>query len=102
MSDAAPASAVALRLYVAGSDVRSLQAINRARTLVANLRGGTAELEVVDVLEAPELAERDRILAAPTLMRRMPPPPLKVIGDLGDLDELARQLGLDPLREPAA
>jgi circadian clock protein KaiB len=93
---------VALRLYVAGSGVRSLQAIDRARALVANLRGGAAELEVVDVLESPAVAERDRILAAPTLMRRTPPPPLKVIGDLADLDELARQLGLDPLREPDA
>ena len=59
---------------------------------VVDARGGTVALEVVDVLERPDLAERDAVVATPTLLRLAPEPVLRVIGDLEGDDELLAHL----------
>ena len=72
----------------------------RAQNAIANLRRicdeqlrGEYELEIIDVLEHPELAESDKILATPTLIKQLPPPLRRVIGDLSDKDKVL--LGLE-------
>jgi circadian clock protein KaiB len=75
-------------------------ATQRAETAIANLRriceqelGGQYQLEIIDVLEHPQLAEDDKILATPTLIKQLPPPLRKVIGDLSDKEKVL--LGLE-------
>jgi circadian clock protein KaiB len=72
----------------------------RAQAAIANLRriceqelGGRYQLEIIDVLEHPQLAEDDKILATPTLIKQLPPPLRKVIGDLSDKEKVL--LGLE-------
>ena len=74
----------------------------RAEKAIANLRRiceedlrGQYELQIIDVLESPELAEQDKILATPTLIKQLPPPLRRVIGDLSDKDKVL--LGLEVL-----
>lgn len=100
-------------LYVAGNSARSQRAIHNLRQIVDSGLSGLCEFEVVDVLESPELAERERILATPTLLRDSPPPRRRVTGDLSNLEQVfgfiapelrlgadaARQLPTQPLRE---
>jgi circadian clock protein KaiB len=74
---------------------------------IANLRricdedlGGNYTLEIIDVLEHPELAESERILATPTLIKQLPPPLRRVIGDLSNKEKVL--LGLDVWSQPPA
>lgn len=72
-------------LYVAGHTSRSQQAIaNLRRVCEEAFPSGQYELRIVDVLECPELAETAKILATPTLIKELPPPPRRIIGDLSD------------------
>jgi len=85
-----------LRLYVAGSTPKSLAALaNLTRLCEAHL-AGQYDLEVVDLLEHPNLARTDQILAIPTLVRTLPEPIRKVIGDLSSLDRVLVGLGITP------
>ncbi|MBO1079898.1 circadian clock KaiB family protein [Roseomonas haemaphysalidis] len=77
-------SAPRLRLFVAGGNPRSLRVIEAVRALCQSRAGMAAELEVVDIYQQPELAERDRVLAAPTLLRLSPLPERRLVGDLSD------------------
>ena len=77
-----------LRLYVAGESTRSRNALENLRRLVDSGRPGPCEVEVVDVLEHPELAERERILATPTLLKVSPAPRRRIIGDLFDAEQV--------------
>ena len=83
-----------LRLYVSGQALNSRTAIRNLESLRSRI-GGDAQVEVVDVRERPELAEEDRILATPTLVRREPEPVRKIIGDLSDIDRVVAGLELD-------
>ena len=85
-----------LRLYVAGESSRSRNALENLRRLLDSGRPGPCELEVVDVLAHPELAERERILATPTLLKVFPLPRRRIIGDLSDLEEVLQLVA--PLR----
>jgi circadian clock protein KaiB len=85
---------VALRLYVAGGTAPSAQARSQLETLRQQLGGDRWEVEVVDVFDRPDLAEEDRILATPVLVRLLPPPRLSVIGDLSDWRAVAAILDL--------
>jgi circadian clock protein KaiB len=81
-----------LRLYVTGSTLLSLRAIEN---LEWSLQQGLAEIydcEVIDVLEHPEIAAEDGIFATPALVRRKPPPVRKLIGDLSDRELVLRSL----------
>jgi circadian clock protein KaiB len=82
------------RLYVAGATERSSAAEANLRALCESRLAGGYELEIVDTREQPALAEEQRILATPTVVRLTPPPQRRVIGDLSDLRRAAYALGL--------
>ena len=77
-----------LRLYVAGQSPRSLSAFANLTRLCEEYLAGRYEIEVIDLLEDPARAQTDDIVALPTLVRRLPAPLRKVIGDLSNLDRV--------------
>jgi circadian clock protein KaiB len=83
-----------LTLYVSGASPRSAEALETVRRLCDEALPGQVELEVVDVGAEPALAGRDRIVAVPTLVKRLPAPPRQLVGDLADVDRLRAGLGL--------
>lgn len=85
-----------LTLFVAGQTARSNNAAAAIRGICARLPGG-CEVTIVDVLERPRLAEEEKILATPTVIRRWPLPLRRVIGDLSDVDKVVFGLDLPPL-----
>jgi circadian clock protein KaiB len=82
-----------LRLYVVGGTSRARNAEQQLRALCAS-RPGRYEIEVVDLAQAPDLADAERIVATPTLDRLEPLPRLRVIGDLGSPERLSTVLDL--------
>lgn len=91
------------RLYVAGQTERSRVALANLRLLCENHLKGRYELDVIDAAERPDLAEEERILATPVVIRVAPLPQLWVIGDLSDHRRAAAALGLpgpDELPDP--
>lgn len=82
------------RIFVTGGSLRSQRAAANLRSLCAAALGDGFAIEVVDVLERPELAEQERIIATPTVQRLSPPPSRRVVGDLSDFDLAAVALGL--------
>jgi circadian clock protein KaiB len=92
---AAQGTSLTLRLYVSGQAVNSRTAIRNLEALRGELAGHAA-VEIVDVRERPELAEADRILATPTLVRLEPTPVRKIIGDLSDIERVL--VGLEIVR----
>lgn len=94
-----PADAWNLRLYVAGQTPKSLQAFANLKALCETHLAGVYRIEVVDLLERPDLARRDQIVAIPTLIRRLPEPVRKIIGDLSNTDRVLVGLEIQP-RKP--
>jgi circadian clock protein KaiB len=82
-----------LRLYVAGATHKSAQAIRNIRAICEERLPGRYALEVVDVYQEPQLAKEDQILAVPTLIKRLPLPMRRLLGDLSNKDRVL--LGLD-------
>jgi circadian clock protein KaiB len=82
------------RLYVAGRTARSQAAVSNLRFLCESHLPSRYEIEVIDAIERPDLAEEARILATPTVVRLAPVPQLRVIGDLSDHGRAANVLGL--------
>lgn len=82
-----------LRLYITGRTPQSQRAIENLRLICESELKGNYEVEVIDVLEHPALAENEKILATPTLVKRLPEPVRKIIGDLSDREKVL--LGLD-------
>jgi len=82
-----------LRLYVAGQTPKSLAAFANLKRLCEERLKGHYTIEVVDLLLKPQLAKDDQILALPTLVRRLPPPIRKIIGDLSNTERVL--VGLD-------
>ena len=93
-------SAIQLKLYVAGRTPRSESAAARVRQLFEDVLEATYEMTVIDVLELPGLADEDKVIATPTLIKVVPPPVRRIVGDLSDLEQVARWLGIDEI--PAA
>jgi circadian clock protein KaiB len=91
-----------LTLYVSGASPHSAQALETVRRLCDEELPGQVELLVVDVAENPDLAARDRIVAVPTLVKRLPAPPRQLVGDLADIDRLRAGLGLGPAVPPTS
>jgi circadian clock protein KaiB len=89
---ALPRAPYAFTLYVTGQTVRSERAVATLRWICERLGG--CELTIVDVLERPDLAEDEKVLATPTAIRRRPLPTRRVIGDLSDTDRVILGLGL--------
>ncbi len=93
---ASPQETWELRLYVTGRSPKCLQAIENLRLVCEQYLQGRYHIDVVDLLDNPHLAAYDQILAVPTLVRRLPPPIRKVVGDLSDTDRLLAGLELPP------
>jgi circadian clock protein KaiB len=89
-----PACRWALTLYVNGASANSIRAIENARLFCEEELGGRADLEVLDVQQHSALAARDEIVAVPTLVRHLPAPPRRIVGDLSDLVRLRLEFGL--------
>ncbi|WP_075359023.1 circadian clock KaiB family protein [Caballeronia sordidicola] len=85
-----------LRLYVAGETPKSLAAIRNLRALCATHLAGKFSIEVIDLRVNPQLAAADQILAIPTVVRHLPSPLKKVIGDLSDTERVLVGLDLRP------
>lgn len=83
-----------LRLYVAGSSGRSLTAQENLKRICDEHLKGRYFLEVVDIHQTPHLAEKDRIFATPTVVRKSPDPQRKIIGDLTNEEQVLAGLGL--------
>jgi len=90
-----------LKLYITGRSPRAERAIANLKRLCKDELEGCYELEIIDVLEHPELAENDRILATPTLIKQLPPPLRRVIGDLSNRDKVLLGLDVRPRDERA-
>jgi circadian clock protein KaiB len=90
---------VHLRLYVAGQTPRSLAAISNLKAICDKHFAEKYEVEVIDLLKNPTLAKDHQILAIPTLVRKLPIPVRKIIGDLSDTERVL--IGLD-IRQPGA
>jgi circadian clock protein KaiB len=88
-----------LRLYVAGQTPKSLTAISNLKTICEEHLAGRYTIEVIDLLVSPQLAEGDQILALPTLVRRLPPPIKRVIGNLSDTERVLVGLDIRPLED---
>ena len=86
-----------LRLFVTGRTPQSQRAINNLRAICETDIQGAYEVEVIDVLEHPQLAENDKILATPTLVKRLPEPIRKIIGDLSDREKVLLGLNVEVL-----
>ena len=85
-----------LRLYVAGQTARSLAALANLQRICDEHLEGRYRIEVIDLLEHPQLARGDQILALPTLVRKLPKPIRKLIGDLSDRERALVGLDLRP------
>ena len=86
-----------LRLYVAGQTARSMTAFANLKRIAEEHLHGRYRIEVIDLQKHPELADQDSILAMPTLVRRLPPPLRKIVGDLADTDKTLKALKLVPV-----
>jgi circadian clock protein KaiB len=85
-----------LRLYVAGQTPRSSIAFDNLKRLCEERLKGHYIIEVIDLLKNPRLAKDDQILAIPTLVRRLPPPVRRIIGDLSNTESVLVGLDLRP------
>ena len=87
-----------LRLYVAGQSARSQAALRNLEAICEEHLAGRYRIEVIDLLKHPQLARGDQIVAVPTLVRHLPPPMKKIIGDLSNADRVLVGLDLRPRR----
>ena len=82
-----------LRLYVAGQTPKSVNAIINIKKICEENLQGHYELEVIDLYQQPQLAQGDQIIAVPTLIKKLPPPLRRIIGDMSDTERVL--VGLD-------
>ena len=90
-----------LRLFVAGNTAKSTQAIENIREVCEKNLKGRYTLEVVDIYQQPELARGEQIIAAPTLIKLLPPPLRRIIGDLSSVDRILVGLNLKSIDDQA-
>ena len=90
-----------LRLYVAGKTPKSVNAINNLNKYCEEYLQGRYKIEVIDLLLHPQLAEGDQIFAVPTLVRKVPVPIRKIIGDLSNEEKVLVGLNIVPLKQAA-
>jgi circadian clock protein KaiB len=87
-----------LRLYVAGQTPKCIRAFANLKRICEEYLAGRYHIEMVDLLQNPQLARGDQILAVPTLVRRLPEPMKKIIGDLSNTERVLVGLDLRPAR----
>lgn len=85
-----------MRLYVAGQSTRSIAAIANLRRICDEHMPGRCTIEVIDLMRNPELAKADQIVAIPTLVRKLPEPARRIIGDLSVTEKVLLSLDLAP------
>ena len=85
-----------LRLYIAGQTPRSIKAFANLKKISETHLTGKYRVEVIDLIQSPQLAAGDQILAVPTLVRRLPEPVRKIIGDLSNTDRVLVGLDIRP------
>jgi len=85
-----------LKLYVAGQTAKSLQAFVNLKRICEEHLAGEYQIEVIDLLKNPQLAKGDQILALPTVVRKLPEPVRKIIGDLSNTERVLVGLDLRP------
>lgn len=83
-----------LRLYITGTTPKSTRAVHNLTKLCQERLAGRYDLEVIDIYQQPALAQAENILAVPTLVKKLPLPVQKLIGDLSNAQQLAARLGL--------
>ena len=88
-----------LRLYVAGQTPKSMAALANLKKICEEHLHGVYDLEVIDLIKQPQLAQGDQILAIPTLVRRLPHPVKKIIGDLSNSERVLVGLDIRPADE---
>jgi circadian clock protein KaiB len=88
-----PGGKYILRLYIAGLTPKSIRAFDNLKKICEEHLQGKYIIEVVDLVENPHLAKKDQIIALPTLVKQLPPPVKKIIGDLSDTERVLK--GLD-------
>jgi len=96
MATAQKAEKWELRLYTAGQSPKSLTALHNLKRLCEEHLAGRYQIEVIDLLKDPRLAKDDQIVAVPTLMRKLPEPLRRIIGDLSDTERTLVGLQLRP------
>jgi len=87
-----------LRLYVAGETPKCVQAFQHLKRICEEHLQGRYSIEVIDLLKNPTLAQGDQIIAIPTLVRQLPPPVKKIIGDLTNTERVVVGLNLIPIK----
>lgn len=85
-----------LKLYITGHTSRSVRAIHNLRRICEEELAGRYQLQIIDVLDHPQLAEDERVLATPTLVKQLPEPLRHLIGDLSDKERVLVGLDLRP------
>lgn len=95
-SDSGKLSSWNLRLYVAGQTPRSITAFQNLKNICEEYLKGQYNIEVIDLMENPTLARGDQILAVPTLVRKLPQPIRKIIGDLSNTERVLVGLDIQP------
>jgi len=88
-----------LRLYITGKTPKSERAIANLKELCEKELKGIYVLQIIDVLESPQLAEDEKILATPTLIKDLPPPLKRIIGDLSNSERVLLGLDLSPVQD---
>ena len=86
-----------LLLYIAGQTPKSIKAISNIKQYAETYLEGKYSIEIIDLLQNPQLAESDQILAVPTLVRRLPEPIRKIIGDLSNEEKVLVGLNIKKL-----
>jgi circadian clock protein KaiB len=97
-AQAAPAEHYVLRLYVTGMTTRSARAVKNLQAICNEYLEGRYDLEVIDIYQQPVLTRGEQIIAAPTLIKKLPLPMRRIIGDMSNRDRVL--LGLDLVHAP--
>jgi circadian clock protein KaiB len=92
----APAAVYVLRLFVTGMTPRSTRAVEKVRAICEEYLRGRYDLEVIDIYQQPALATGEQIIAAPTLVKKLPLPLRRVIGDMSSTERVLQGLDLAP------
>ena len=89
-----------LKLYITGMTARSQQALRNIKKIIKENPGNNFDLEVIDIYQQPTLAKGDQIIAVPTLIKKLPAPLRRLIGDLSQEDRIILGLDLKPKSPP--
>jgi circadian clock protein KaiB len=95
---ARPSATFELRLYVAGQTVKSIAAVANLKRICETHLAGQYRIEVIDLTKTPQLAAGDQIIAVPTLVRRLPEPIKKILGDLSNEERVLVGLDVQPAK----